>query len=218
MKYIKSFKENKEYSIFNSNGWKKLLPYKLKITTDSGKWELKLPDDINNINPTNISNIMNAIQIDYHQNTLNNEDGDSTFDGEPSHLGIDICIIKDNDGTKGDSNDLKLDIDITYGDYIPYEFSIKKPNIVKIIHKEPKKDNNYFGFSDESLNDLISFFNSWGFSLTPNDFKFMDKSPNTNKNKGERLSTKFMNKFPIDIQNDVENMRDKMKIKTFKKF
>ena len=184
MKYLRSFNENVKYSIFNSNGWKKFLPKELSVITDNGNWQLHLPSDDNNMgHATNITNIMNVIQISYYQNTPSKGNGDVTSDGEPDLLCFDITIVKKNDGTKSNPDTLKLSVDITYGDNMVSEFTIEKPNKINLIHYNSYGSlydpQTFFAFDDNSLIDLIKFFNSWGFNLTKDDLKFLDKYPNS---------------------------------------
>ena len=59
------------------------------------------------------------------------------------------------------------------------EFSISKPNIVNVIHytgpHSPNVKKSMFGFTDESLTQLIGFFNRFGFNLEAKSFKFIDQ-------------------------------------------
>lgn len=186
MKYLKRFLEtsDKGYSVFDTEGWKKLLPKKLIVVTQNGNWELERPDGEYGMNhATNISGLMNGLQIDYAQNTPSKESGDVNRDGEPDHLVFDINIVKNNDGTQANPDTLKLDVDITYGDSMMVEFTIEKPNRVEVIHytgigslHDPYT---YFGFEDESLKELVQFFNSWGYNLSTKDLTFIDKYPDS---------------------------------------
>jgi len=184
MRYIKYYRESESYSVFDSEGWKKFLPKELTVVTDTGNWTLKIPDtEYNTGHATNVTNLMNALQINYYQNTPDTEGGDVNRDGEPDQLEIDITIVKNNDGKSSNPDTLKLNIDITYGNAIVSEFTIEKPNKVHVYHYTgygSKYDpNSFFGFDDESLLNLIKFFNSWGFQLTKEDFTFLDKYPDS---------------------------------------
>ncbi len=178
MKYLRSFNENT--SIFNVDVWKKYLPSDIEIVTNSGEWKLK-KSDVNLLNEDDL-------QISYYHNTPKEYiDGDVNHDGEPDYLEFDIHIVKKNDGYSANSNILKLDIDITYGDAMKSEFSITTPNKVDVIHYTGKGSmhdpNSFFGFTDKSLNDLVIFFNRFGFKLTTKDFLFIDKKNDEYKNK-----------------------------------
>lgn len=158
MKHLKKFLEHK-ISIFDKD-WEKLLPKELEIVTTNGNFTLsKAQLTIND----------GMYQFSYYQ---------SGVWGEPDFLGFDIYIVKDNDGTESNSEKLKLDVDITYGDAMVSEFSIEnnKVNVIHYTGKGSKYDTDgFFGFTDESLNGLIKFFNAFGFSLNMNDFLFIDK-------------------------------------------
>ena len=166
MKYIKRFNESEveKYSIFDSKGWEKFLPKKLNLVTSSGNWTLELPPVDNNMgHPTNVANLMNCIQIGYYQNTPSKEDGNVNRDGEPDQLEFDITIVKDNNGSQANPDTLKLNVDITYGDSMAVEFSIEKPNKVNVFHytgfgSKYDKDT-FWGFEDDSLKELVDFFN-----------------------------------------------------------
>jgi hypothetical protein len=56
-----------------------------------------------------------------------------------------------------------------------YEFTIEKPNKIKILHYTgigSKYDpETYMGFEDQSIKDLCTFFNSFGYNLTGSQIK-----------------------------------------------
>jgi hypothetical protein len=92
---------------------------------------------------------------------------------------FDIHLVKDNDGFEANPDTLRLNVDITYGNRMCSEFIIEKPNKVNIILYDGKgskyDSDNSFGFTDESLNHLVKFFNSFGYELTIGDLYFLDK-------------------------------------------
>jgi GMP synthase-like glutamine amidotransferase len=209
MKYIKRFNESEveKYSIFDSKGWEKFLPKKLNLVTSSGNWTLELPPVDNNMgHPTNVANLMNCIQIGYYQNTPSKEDGNVNRDGEPDQLEFDITIVKDNNGSQANPDTLKLNVDITYGDSMAVEFSIEKPNKVNVFHytgfgSKYDKDT-FWGFEDDSLKELVDFFNSWGYQLTTKDFTFIDKYPDSYvHNESIKLSPSFNDEYFLVINN-----------------
>jgi hypothetical protein len=57
------------------------------------------------------------------------------------------------------------------------------PGDIEIIHytglgsKYDKET--FFGFEDESIKDLVNFFNRLGFKLSVKDFSFIDKYPDS---------------------------------------
>lgn len=78
--------------------------------------------------------------------------------GVPADLELDLYFLE--------NGSIKIDIDVTYGDLIVWEFSLERPNKFSLINKV-----NDFKITDKSLNSLIPFFNQLNFSLTLNDFK-----------------------------------------------
>ena len=94
--------------------------------------------------------------------------------GEPSMLEFDIHFVQNDRG-------IKLLVDITYGDHMACEFSIETPNKINLIHYSgvgAKYDSEtHWGFSDESIRDLVKFFNAFehGISITEEDLSFLDE-------------------------------------------
>ncbi len=177
MRYLRRFNEN--ISIFNVEDWKKYLPDSVDIITNSGKWSLKKSD---------VNLVSDVLQVSYYHNTPNEYiDGGVNYDGEPDYLEFDIHIFKNNNGHDANSNVLKFNVNITYGDAMVSEFSIESPNNVKVIHYTGKGSlydpDTFFGFSDDSLNELVNFFNRFGFKLSTDQFKFIDKENDEYQNK-----------------------------------
>ena len=166
LKNLKRFNEN--ISIFNQD-WKKFLPETLEIITSNGNWKLHKSDLMIN---------GDLIQFSYYQKTFDKPE-DVNNDGEPDYLCFDIYLVKNNKGDSHNPDTLRLNVDITYGDNMSSEFTIEKPNKVNVIHytgKNSKYDpETKFGFTDESLDKLIEFFNRFGYQLSREDFKFLDK-------------------------------------------
>lgn len=181
MRYLKTYEQvTRRYSVFDTDGWEALLPKSLTIVTESGEWTLEKPSGENGMShATNVSNIMNCVQINYYHNTVEENGGDVTTDGEPDQLEIDITILKENGGSDFNPDSLKLDVEITYGDSMKSEFSISMPGVVEIVNYNgigSMHDNQtHFGFKEDSLLNLISFFESWGFSLKRESFNFIDE-------------------------------------------
>ena len=170
---VKEFKHIKKYnegtSIF-SQEVKKFFPDKIYLATTHGDWEFEKKDLMLN---------GDLIQMAYHHNP-SEDSKDVLSDGEPDFLEFDIHTAKNERG-------IKLLVDITYGDSMVSEFSIEAPNKINVIHYtgiNSKYDpETYFGFTDETINDLVKLFNSFnhGLKLTSNDFKFIDKDPDSYK-------------------------------------
>jgi GMP synthase-like glutamine amidotransferase len=156
-------------SIFDKENWRKYLPQKLKLITNNGHFELE---------QTDLTVNSDLIQIIWHQNTFEGPN-DSNKDGEPDTIEFDIHTVKTNDGTEANPDNLKLNIDITYGDTMVSQFTISMPGEVKVAHyngfgsKYDKETE--FGFEDETIKELVNFFNRFGFQLDTKDFKFIDK-------------------------------------------
>jgi hypothetical protein len=221
MKHLKKFNESK-ISIFDDN-WSDFLPSNLKIVTSNGIFDLNLSKDRSNLgHNVNISHLFNNIQITYSHSTYDNPE-DCNDDGEPDFLCFDIDLVKNNDGKDANPDTLKLNVDITYGDAMMSEFSIEKPNKVNITHynginslHDPKTK---FGFDDESLKELINFFNRFGYELTPNDFTFLDKDLDNYGYKHPEIPTDI-NKFSLSDRTDIKDLKggDKVNIKSFESF
>jgi GMP synthase-like glutamine amidotransferase len=177
-RYIKMYEyfTEKRISIFDQD-IKKLLPEEIHIENTYGKHTLKKKDVMLN---------GDLIQIAYHHDTAA-EKNDVSADGEPDYLCFDIHTLKENDGTEANGDNLRLNIDITYGDAMIFSFTIEAPNKVNphhytgigSMHEEETK----FHFEDETLEELITFFNRFSdnYNLTKDDFKFLDSDPNSYK-------------------------------------
>lgn len=169
MRHLKVFNESEGVSIF-SQEIKNFFPDKIYISTTHGDWELDKNDLMLN---------GDLIQMAYYHNP-SKESNDALSDGEPAYLEFDIHIDRNERG-------IKLLVDITYGDSMVSEFSIEAPNKINVIHYtgiNSKYDpETYFGFTDETINDLVNLFNSFnhGLELSSDDFKFIDKDPNNYK-------------------------------------
>jgi hypothetical protein len=180
-----------------------LLPKELSIITDNGEFTL----DVNSLDPdehgySGIYNLMTSFSFSYGQNTLEREEGDPTADGEPDSLQFDVAVVKENDGSQANPKEsLRLNVDMTYGDSMMYAFTINYPNKVHVHHYNGKDSlhdaDTHFGFTDESLQELVTFFNRFGFTTTPEDFKFIDSDPDSydytpRVEKGNRLEPMIM--------------------------
>lgn len=175
MRYLIKFNEHR-VSAFDRDNWKKLLPKELSLITSTGNWVLKVSDSCFVAD--------NLIQAIYYQNTPE-QSGDVNSDGEPDILEIDIHIVKNNDGTEANPDKLRLNIDITYGDAMVFEFTIDEPNNVNVYHYTSlgsKFDpESVFAFSDDSIKSLVELFNRFSdkYKLTSKDFTFLDTDPNS---------------------------------------
>jgi hypothetical protein len=160
-------------SVFDKEEWKKFLPEKLHIITKNGNFHLVKSDVV--VMP-------DKLELSYYQKTFTNPN-DVTKDGEPDTLSFDIHTVKTNDGSEANPDTLKLDVDIAYGDAMVSEFTITKPGQIEVLEYTGfgslfDKDAE-FAFEENSINDLIIFFNRFGFNLNRTDFCFLDKNPNS---------------------------------------
>lgn len=177
MKHLKLFEDFKRTSIFDKEEWSKHLPKQIALINSNGEWTLMLSD-------CSVIGASNLLQISYHQNTPE-KNGDVLADGEPDYLEFDIHIMKDNSGEHANPNKLRLNVDITYGDAMASAFTIEQPNTVKVHHytgiNSMHDPETIFAFSDETIRDLVGFFNRFTdeYKLTPKNFVHLDTDPNS---------------------------------------
>jgi len=184
MKYLKSF-ENRAYgsnyvSILDED-IEKYLPKKMDIYTmgggeGGGNYELELDA---------VTRETDILRVPYTQNTPEEVGGDVLADGEPDTLEYDMHFI-----TK-DGN-LKINVDVTYGDSMISSFSLERPDKLIVNHYtglgshiDPET---HFGICGDSIKELVKFFNRFGFQLHEKDFSFLDKYPETYVHEGLRLT------------------------------
>jgi len=187
MKYLKTYRIFEDINIFNSD-WESNLPNEVSIITSTGEFTLKLKSDKDLGHRDDVSNLMNCIQVSYYRNDMIDND-DAVQNAEPDYLCFDITIVKNNDGYKRNPDTIKLNIDISYGDSMMFQFIIEKPNKVSLSHYNgvgSKYDpNTKFAFTDSSLKSLVDFFNTFGYKLSIDDFKFLDNNDDSFKYKDE---------------------------------
>ena len=153
MKYIKP------YSLFESNiydaDWNTLLPKEMVVLKD-GEHKFK------------VGNIMK--HADMVQVTYENE---SEEWGAPSTLEFDFYFSEDPE--------MRMDIDITWGDAMACEFYIESPSKVGVIQytsfrSKADPSNTIFALDDKSLKYFVDFLNRFdGFKLDISQFKFLDR-------------------------------------------
>jgi hypothetical protein len=168
-------------SIFQQDWFEKLLPDTIKIHSCPKIKKVNFDQSLSDLNSENRTYVLkkndctidsDLVQFNYHQNTAK-EPGDEVNDGEPDMLEFDIHFVNNDKG-------IKLLVDITYGDNMAYEFSIETPNNINIIHYTGKGSiydtETHWGFSDETIKDLVKFFNSFnhGINITEKDLNFLD--------------------------------------------
>jgi hypothetical protein len=136
---LKRFNEQVEDEMIYNNHFQDLLPPTLMVSKDGHKTIYK---------KGNVMKHSDMLQIVYSSDEW----------GVPGDLELDLYFIQ--------NGDLKLDVDVTYGDLMVWEFSLEKPNKYLLIQKVDD-----FKFEEESLKSLIPFFNQLDFSFTVNDLK-----------------------------------------------
>lgn len=146
-----------------SDKWKSLLPDEMTINYNGDEFSFK---------KGNIMLVGDLVEISYDSKPENPW-------GHPDCLEFDLYFVKDSN-----TNKLRIDIDITYGNFVACEFSIEAPNIVHVIqhttyHSKFDPSNTVFALEDKSLDNFIKFLNRFdGFKLTRNDLRFLDKYDN----------------------------------------
>ena len=96
--------------------------------------------------------------------------------GVADDLEFDLYFVMDGN--------MRINVDITFGDEMVSEFSVETPNTVKVIQytsygSKFDPSNTVFAFTEESLQDLINFLNKIDgrFKLTRDKFNFLDQNP-----------------------------------------
>lgn len=185
-------------NIFNKEVWKKLLPKKLTIIDNSGTYELVYSD-------CSVNGVTNKVEVMYFHSTATGPN-DVNKDGEPDTLQFDIHMVKINNGTESNPDNLKLNIDLTYGDSMVSQFTIEMPGKTEVAHYngyDSKYDKEtFFGFDDNSIKELVNFFNRLGFKLDVKDFTFLDKEPDSyTYTESIKLMPSFNDDFFLVINN-----------------
>ena len=188
MKYLKSFNEmvsDVESDLPKDSVYSHpTLEEPLKIDNSriiyKPEWESELPEVLsinyhNKVYKFKKGNIMllgDMVEISY-----------DLLDGEvwgaPDTLEFDIYFTKDNN-----SGNIRINVDITYGDLMACEFSIEKPNKINVIQTTSwgskfDPSNTVFALTDDSLDKFINFLNMFpDIKLTRNEMKFLDQYKN----------------------------------------
>lgn len=157
MRYLKRF--NESVNIYDVD-WHNFVPNSLTMIYDNKPYKFVCNSD------TNIMKHFDMVQVTY---TIEEESW-----GLSDCLEFDLYFLKPQN-VKG----IKIDVDITWGNFMESEFSIQSPNKVSVIQctsKNSKFDptNTVFAFDDESIDKIVNFFNKFdGISISREDINFL---------------------------------------------
>ena len=140
------------------------LPEGIEVYTDHGTFRYSLGD---------VTREPDVLRVAYNGVSAA-QSGDVLSDGEPDFVVFDIHFAMHGQR-------LRTIVNITYGDAMKSEFSLSAPSKVTVGHYEGAGSmadpETHFGFSDETLRDLVGLFNSFdpSYRFRPGHFKFIDK-------------------------------------------
>jgi hypothetical protein len=168
MKYLLTF--NEKFSIWD-DGWREMLPDSLTIY----KGQIEGLQEII-YNKGNVMIHYNMLQITYDTDgwaipdtfeidIYFVEDDAKEMRTDLTHVMKSSVVVGEIEGGTENIRNLRLDVDMTFGDQMACEFSLSDSGVSLIQHstKGSKFDptDTIFALSDESLKDLIDFFNSF---------------------------------------------------------
>jgi hypothetical protein len=154
MRYLRRFKTFESTIIYDID-WHSLLPEEMTV----------LKDGVHRFRIGNIMKHSDMVQVTYE-----NVGGEW---GVPDTLEFDFYFSH--------GENMRMDIDITWGDAMACEFYIESPSNVGVIEytsyrSKTDPSNTVFALEDESLEGFVSFLNRFdGFKLDIGQFKFLDK-------------------------------------------
>jgi hypothetical protein len=161
MKFLKRFENFNSGISFYDEKWKSFLPQKLVVLKAGKSYEFIKGNILLNADWINI----------VYENHLY---------GEPNSLMFDVYYTFDIN-----TNTVKLDVDITYGDLMVCEFSINAPNKINVVqdtsfNSKFDTSNTEFAFDNNSLQGLLNYFNAFehGIHLSIEDLKFLSTNQN----------------------------------------
>ncbi len=188
MKFLKKFNEmnlSSESDIAKDSIYDDVTAEQPKVKNNknliyNSNWEAELPEflSVNNSNKIhkykkgNVMLLADTVQITYDLHP-----GEKW--GIPDTLEFDLYFVRDSESEK-----IRINVDITYGDLMACEFSIDPPNKINVVqdttyHSKFDKSNSVFALTDESLNEFINFLNKIdGIKITRSDVKFLDQYDN----------------------------------------
>jgi hypothetical protein len=157
MKYIKEFKAFESVTIYDVD-WHGLIPKNMTVVKDG----------LHSFRLGNIMKHSDMVQVTY-------ENAEDEW-GVPETLEFDFYFSH--------GENMRMDIDVTWGDAMACEFYIESPGKVGVIeytsyHSRMDPSNTVFALEDESLDGFVDFLNRFdGFKLDIGQFKFLDKRDN----------------------------------------
>ena len=184
MKYLFRFSEN--ISIYD-NKWQQFLPNEIVVLNGGVEGVQRIIYKRGNI-------MLNSdmVQITYYQEDWGAPDtfeidiylvqDDFTKSTEDSTTVINRGVLSYQTGINKMNPNLRLDVDITFGDLMACEFSIDRQRGVKVFqetshHSKFDRSNTLFAIEDHSLQKLVRFFNMFNLN-TPKRPKTGDKTGN----------------------------------------
>lgn len=162
MRYLKSYKTFESVIIYDID-WHTVLPQEMVVLKD-GEHKFKVG---------NIMKHSDMVQVTY-QNVSNEW-------GVPDTLEFDFYFSNKDE-------QMRMDIDVTWGDAMACEFYLESPSKVGVIEytsfrSKTDPSNTIFALDDKSLQAFVDFLNRFdGFKLDVSQFNFLDKNDNYKPN------------------------------------
>ena len=138
--------------------WRTLMPKKMTV----------LKDGVHEFTIGNVMMHSDMVQVTY-------ENSNDEF-GVPETLEFDFYFSQ--------NPNMRMDIDVTWGDAMACEFYIEAPSKVGVIEytsygSKTDPSNTVFGLEDECLGEFVNFLNRFdGVRVTVDQFTFLDKRDN----------------------------------------
>jgi anthranilate/para-aminobenzoate synthase component II len=149
------------YESLITSGLENEIPKKLELYTHTGNFNYLL------INVLNDGHVIKGV---YHKQHKMSDEG--LVENESERLTLQFNFHTEN-------GELKILGQILHGGSLKYEYSMLKPNILRLINYDGfgsrMDSDSKFGFDDETVKSLVRFINGFGFKLTIDNFKFLDK-------------------------------------------
>lgn len=162
MKHLRKF--NESVNIYDID-WHNLVPKYLTVIKDGKRTKFRIG---------NIMKHFDMVQVTY--------DTDGEIWGVPDTLEFDLYFVKPGGKL---NKEVRIDVDITFGNLVTSEFSITSPNIINVIqytsyHSKFDPSNTVFAFDEKSINSIISFLNKFNtINVSREQFNFLDEDPNS---------------------------------------